>query len=381
MTRQVVAIVTGFTKNSELPELSLAPLRALKRKGIVHRIIALTWDNPDIDVHVAPLAAMDDVELVRVPQPETAGSRYQTGVVYQIRSLEAALRLVTNPNALIVKLRPDFIFDVDFLEKKIVNFDSTCAPSRLAKQFGVTTPPSPFAMKIWIPWACANQPFFCEDATFIGLKRDVVQLANRDAERRLGVLADASCGWFAHVVRFALPFLRTYPIFNRYMREFRYFPNNLDYRIALISALGSDPFYWHLLIAHAWILATSFHIDCGEPGQIAFYANISNANADWTSRESLTVNPPYNSIATWRAGQQPGGMMPCVTRIYGNLVDDSWQHALFTAPVLRDLQPDMLRSVLRNVGLYQRGLLADSESDFFRRLSALHAQHWKKRAA
>ena len=61
-------------------------------------------------------------------------------------------------------------------------------------------------MKIWIPWADANAPFFYEDAAFIGLKRDVKLLADRKAEDRLGILAEKQYGWFAHVIRFALPF-------------------------------------------------------------------------------------------------------------------------------------------------------------------------------
>jgi hypothetical protein len=381
MARPVVAIVTGFTKNPQLPGISLAPLRALKQRGVVQRIIALTWDKPEIDPFVAPLAAMDDVELIRVPEPHTTGGRYQTGVVYQIRNLEAALRCVPDPNSLIVKIRPDFIADLDFLEDKITQFDLDCAPSKLAREFGVKMPPSPFAMKIWIPWATANQPFFFEDAAFMGLKRDVTMLASREAERHLGVLADRSCGWFAHVVRFAMPFLRDFPIFEKYMRDFRYFPNDLDYRMALLPTLAGNAFFWHLVVAHAWILATSFHVDCGLPGDLLLYTNISNPNADWSSLGSLAVNPPYNKIAEWRGYQQPGGMMPCTMRAYGRLVDDSWQHALFTTPVLRDLSPDNLRGLLRNIAHYKRGVLADAETDFFRHLSSFHRQHWQQRAA
>lgn len=381
MTRPVTAIVTGFTRSPDLPGLSLAPLQALKRKGVIQRIVAVTWDKAEIDRFVMPLAAMDDVELVRVPEPQVAGGRYQTGVVYQIRNLEEALRRVPERDALIVKIRPEFIIDEALLQDKIVNFERHCAPSKLARRFGVTMPPSPFAMKIWIPWADASQPFFYEDAAFIGLKRDIQMLASREAEDRLDVLADKNCGWFAHVVRFAVPFLRTYPIFERYMRDFRYFPNSTHYRVALLPGLMNDGFFWHLLIAHAWILATSFHVDCGEPGQIRFYTNISNPNADWNSLASLMVNPPYNDIALWRDGQKPGGLTPCTARTYGRLVDDSWQHALFTTPVLRDLTPDRLRAVLRNVALYRRGLLAEAEDGFYRRLSALYRQHWEQRAA
>jgi hypothetical protein len=215
----------------------------------------------------------------------------------------------------------------------------------------------------------------------MGLKRDVTMLASREAERHLDVLADGSCGWFAHVVRFAVPFLRDYPVFERYMRDFRYFPNDFDYRMALLPTLAGDAFFWHLVVAHAWILATSFHVDCGLPGDLLLYTNISNSKADWSSLGSLAVNSPYDKVAEWRGYQNPGGMMPCAMRAYGRLVDDSWQHALFATPVLRDLSPENLRGLLRNVAHYKRGVLANAEADFFRHLAAFHRDHWQQRAA
>lgn len=96
-------------------------------------------------------------------------------------------------------------------------------------------------------------------------------------------------------------------MFERYLREFRYLPNNAEYRSVLLAALMNDPFHWHLLIAHAYILATSFHVDCGEPGDLAFYANISNANADWSSLRTLTVNPPYGHMSAGGARARSRG--------------------------------------------------------------------------
>lgn len=380
MPRPVSAIVTGFTKNPELPGMSLAPLRALKRKGIIRRIIAVTWDSPEIDAFVAPIAAMDDVELVRVPQPEATGGRYKTGVVYQLRNLEEALRHVPEPDALVFKTRQDFVIDQQFLENKIVNFETLCAPSKLGKQLDVKMPSSPFAMKIWLPWADANTPFFYEDAAFLGLKRDLALLSDREAEKRLDILADPRCGWFAHVVRFAQPFLRGYPMFETYLRNFRYLANDVKYRNAMLGAMLGDTFYIHLLVVHAWILANSFHVDCGETGQIAFYANISNQGADWSSLKSLAVNLPYNNVSVWRDGQKPGGITPCVSRIYGRLVDDSWQAAMF-AGALRDMSARQTAEILGNVRLYRRGIYASYEAEFERKLTAVYHQHWDQRAA
>ena len=380
MPRPVSAVVTGFTKNPELAALSLAPLRALKQKGVLRRILAVTWDSPEIDAFVAPIASMNDVELIRVPQPKAQGGRYQAGVIYQLRNLEEALAHVPEPDALVLKTRPDFVIDQRLLESKIANFETLCAPSKLHKQLGVKMPSSPFAMKIWIPWGDANTPFFYEDATFLGLKRDLVLLADREAEDRLEVLADPRCGWFAHIVRFALPFLDTYPMFETYLQNYRYIVNDIKYRNRLIGALVQDPFFINLIIVHAWILATSFHVDSGEPGQISFYANISNPDADWSDVKSLKINPPYDNLAMWRAGEKPGGITPCILRIYGRLVDDAWQTSLFAGP-LRDFSPQKIQDALRQVPLYRRGAYAHAEAEFERKLKALYRQHWEQRAA
>ena len=379
--RPTVAVVTGFTKCPQLAALSLAPIAALKRKGVIDRIVALTWDTPAIDAFVAPIAAIPEVELIRVPQPELSGGPYRTGIMYQIRNLEAALRQVPEDDALIVKLRPDFVADETFLGNKIAGFASLCAPSDLGERFGAAMPRSPFAMKIWLPWADANQPFFCEDGAFMGLKRDVAKLADRGAHKYLDVLSGKPWGWFAHILRFVLPFLPNYPIFRSYLRNFRYFPNDIDYRQTLLPEILNDAFFIHLLVAHAWILATSFHVDCGAPGDLLLYTNTSNEGADWSRPETLKVNTPYNDVATWRAGEKPGGLFPGASRLYGRLMDDEWQHALFTTPALRDLSPDNVRGILHNVTQYRKGVLADAEAAFLLRLSGAYRARWERSAA
>jgi hypothetical protein len=149
----------------------------------------------------------------------------------------------------------------------------------------------------------------------------------------------------------------------------------------LLPAMLTDAFFLHLLVAHAWILATSFHIDCGAQGQLALYTNTYNATADWSRLDDLKANPPYDSIVTWRDGQKPGGLLPGAQRVYGRLVDDSWQQALFTQPTLRDVSPEQIRGILRNVMLYRQGLLAGAESEFIGRLETVYRQHGHPAAA
>jgi hypothetical protein len=77
----------------------------------------------------------------------------------------------------------------------------------------------------------------------------------------------------------------------------------------------------------------------------------------------------------WRTGQKPGSLSMSIARIFGRLMDDSWQHALFTQPVLSDLTPDTIREVLRIVTLYGHGVLDDAEDAFYGSLENLVRSH------
>lgn len=383
MTAPVTAVVTGFTKIPEMLELSFVALRTLKAEGVIQRILYVTWDTPSVDPYVAPAAGMKDIELVRVPQPKLTGTNALTGVMYQIHNLEAALALIPEDNALIFKTRPDFLIDENFLRTKITQFDRLCAPSDLPRRLGIYDPPPVFSSKIWLPWADSNQPFNVEDAAFMGRKRDVVKLADRGAARYLkwGYCDDLVYGTFCHIVRLGVVFEHAYPIFHNYLRNFfPYFPNTEEYRETMLPIILQLPFYWYLIVVNAWILATNFHVDCGLPGQMLFYPNSVITGPGVPSLKNLETHPPFNFVDGWRAGEQPGGVFPCVARLYGRLVDDSWQNALFTQP-LRDFDSNNLLAILRNMSTYPNSLLEEIEDDFYGTLADLYHSKWLTRCA
>ena len=140
-----------------------------------------------------------------------------------------------------------------------------------------------------------------------------------------------------------------------------------------------DGFFWHLLIAHAWILYSQFHVDAGEPGKLLFYPNTVNRNADWSRPESLNVANPYDAVDRWRAGTRPGEAMPSVRRLFGRLLDDAWHTALFTQP-MPDF-PATLRGIMENVAGHRDGRLAGIESEFYREVESIcQRYHPTKRA-
>jgi hypothetical protein len=327
------------------------------------------------------VSALDGIRIARVPQPETSGNRNQRGIVYQTRNLEAALARVAEPDALLVKLRPDFIFRTGFLKEKLQDFDRLCAKPAATAFRDVRLPSSPFERKIWIAWADANQPFFYDDAAFIGLKSDLARLIEHDVESRLPLLEDLSCGSLVHVLRYANVFLQDYPMFARYIEEYGAFLNDLDYRGKLVPMLLSDGFFWHLLVAHAWILHASFHVDSGRAGDLAFYPNTINANADWCDLGKIKIAPPFDNVDIWREGTNAGHeVLPALMRPYGRLMDDAWPRALFTR-AMTDVPPELLQRLARGVALYGTGCLGEIENAFYARLAAFRRQHHLARRA
>src|SRR5689334_18551044 len=193
------ALVTGFVKSPQLLEKSLAPLRRLKQEDVIRDIHYVTWDSAELDSFIAPVSTMTDIRLTRVPQPDAKGTGFQRGVIYQVRNLEAGLSLIPDGKTRILKWRPDFVADYDFLREKIVNFERLCAvPSNSC--YGVTMPPHVFQHKLWIPWADSNQPFFYEDAVFLGVHRDAQKLVTDITDDDLDILGDSFCGNYGHVV-------------------------------------------------------------------------------------------------------------------------------------------------------------------------------------
>lgn len=376
MARSATAVVVGFTRRAGLLPKSFAPLRRLKQAGVLDRILYVTWDRPDLDPELADAAAMPDIELVRIPEPQISGQPYQKKHFYQTHNIAEALKLVEGDDTLILKTRPDVIFDPNFLAGKIRSFDFTCAPSQLGKRFQQKMPRSPFANKIWTPWADSNQPFFMEDGIFAGLKRDVVQLATPKSDDIVRDFADECSAWIVHIARYIVPFLKDYPIFAHYLQNFRVYVQDMDYRRRQIASIYQDPFFWHLVIANAWILADSFHVDCGYPGQIVFLPpeGAGDKYAD-TPFEQVPSRMPYNTVDTWRAGQKPGSVTHSIARLFGRLMDDSWQQALFDGPI-RDLTPDNLTGTLERIATYRANdVLNEVETAFYAKLDRLYREH------
>lgn len=368
-------LITGFVKSPVLAQASIAPLLALRSQGLIRHIHYVTWDSPDLDAFVAPVAANTDVRITRVPQPDAKGNAEQRGLIYQVENLRAGLALIRDDEALVLKTRLDMVAKAPFLGGKIADFarDSVVPPRR--SPLGIAMPAPVLKQKIWIPWADSNQPFFFEDALFMGRAGDIRKLLTPIRPADMDVLSDPLCGSYAHVVRYAKMFQGNWPIFANYLRDYRCFVNDLEYRKKLIPMVLDDGFFWHLLIAHAWILYSQFHVDAGELNDLRFFANYVNKDADWSRPETLRLANPYDDVKSWRDDTRPGEATHSARRVYGRLMDDAWATALFNQP-LPDFPRETLYGLMENIAGHRDGRLGEIERAFYAALDAFHRREW-----
>lgn len=366
------AIVTGFTVHEALMRQSFQSLINLRRTGVIDRILYMTWDAPALDGYVAPATEWPEVEIVRIPQPDVGGIPQRRGFVLQSRNIAAALAMVGDPGELVIKTRPDFLFDEAFLAGKIASFSLWREAPDFSYRIPPMMPPSPFAARIWVPWGDGGAPFFYEDAAFIGLAGDLEKLVTPMADELIQYCGDEKAVNLAHVLRFAVPFLDQHPIFLRYIRDFHLFRMELAYRKELAPLCAGDPYYWHMAVAHAWILTSSFHIDCGRQGQLHLVPSSTAHERRDRPVEELCDYVTYKDVEQWRKMEEPGTFLPLLSRAGSRLMDDEWQTRLFSGPVEQGYTHDNLLVILANLHQFQTGLLNELEEAFYGALNQLY---------
>jgi hypothetical protein len=258
----------------------------------------------------------------------------------------------------------------DFLRNKIVNFARDCGRVP-TMALGVAMPKPVLRNKVWTPWADSNQPFFYEDAAFMGRKDDLRKFVVTLSRTDLAMLNVPMCDHYYHIVRFAKPFLERQPVFQRYLRHYRHFTSNMDYRGALMKHIVNGPYFLFLVVAHAWILYSQFHVDCGKLGDVLFYPNTRNKKTDWSNPGSWRQAFPYDDVDGWRETESAGWIVPNIGRPFGRLVSDAWQTALFEGDV-GDLPRSTLAPMLEHISQSHDGRLEGLEAAFYEDLAKFH---------
>lgn len=371
MKRNVVALVNGYAKVADLYALSFAQLRKLREQGVIDRIVYVTWDSPRIDACLRPLESMPDVEVVRIPEPKLHGAPLQNGVTYQIQNFEASLALVEDDETLVLKTRPDFIFtNEEFLKRKILDFDTLCAPSDLPAQLGIDCPAPCFGRKVWVPWANASEPLFLCDVSYLGRKGDLVKLADHAAERYLPILSDGRCDRITHIARALNIFEPHYPILRRYGESIRVFISTPEYRDYFAFLCARQPFFRYLALINAWILATHFHVDCGHASDLMFFSNRTNQTKPAQNLRDLTFETLYTSADLYRRNMTPGSLAVATRYSIATLTGDAWQHALFTHDRVDSYTHEEIRTQLQQAITYDPAAIGECEDAFYRAAEA-----------
>jgi hypothetical protein len=367
------AVVLGFSKASTLVEQSFSALRQLRQEGYLRNIHYVTWDSAELNQFVAPVEQMSDVQITRVPQPAVDGTPPQKTLRYQIHNLNSALSLIEESDTLVLKTRTDFIPSINFMRDKIANFEHYCG-SVPYSALGVAMPKPVLRKKVWVPWADTNQFFFYEDAAVLGLKCDLAQLNQPVTRADLHTLEQPLCEHYYHVARYAKAFVPSYPMIGSYLENYQYFTNYPQYRAAMLAHVMNGAYFLFLIIAHAWILHSQFHIDCGAQGTLRFYPNLRNIKTDWSDPSQWTLALPYDNVGKWRNTEEPGMFYPNLKRVYGRQLSDRWQNALFSQS-LPDLPRQTLHGILSVISRSQEGILGAYEAEFYRDLKEFYRHY------
>lgn len=373
MSQVADAVVLGFSKAPSLVEQSFATLRQLRQEGYLRNIHYVTWDSPELDQFVAPVEQMSDVQITRVPQIVVDGTPPQKTLRYQIHNLNSALSLIEEDDTLVLKTRTDFIPNINFMRDKIANFERYCGYVPFSTH-GVPMPKPVLRKKVWVPWADSNQFFFYEDAALLGLKCDLIQLNQPVTRADLHTLEQPLCEHYYHITRYAKAFVSTYPMIGAYLENYQYFTNYPPYRAEMLAHVMNGAYFLFLVIAHAWIMHSQFHVDCGAQGTLRFYPNLRNVNTDWSDSSQWRLALPYDNIGKWRNAEEPGMFYPNLKRIYGRQLSDRWQNALFSQN-LPDLPRQTMLGILRVISRCEEGLLRPYEEEFYRDLKEFYRQY------
>jgi len=206
--RVVDVIFCGLVRDIDSFKKSIGDLELLRKKGLVNKIILSTWIG---EVQKTPeLSSFLKNKKILVLESREPENRGDGNVWCQMKSLQAGLNVV-NKDKFVLKTRTDVYINPDFLEKLFSEKEKILRISYHLPKGDI------FEYKIWVPWFEITKPFFMGDECFFGYKGDLNLLVNYDCsfdiENYLG--PDTT-----HIRRFVYPFLKDYPIFNEYIKNY-----------------------------------------------------------------------------------------------------------------------------------------------------------------
>ncbi len=200
-------IFCGLVRDIDLFKKTINDLQSLRKKKLVDKIILSTWIGEiQKTPNLSDFLKNNKIIVLESPEPEDRGDG---NVWCQMKSLQ--IGLTKTKNDFVLKTRTDVYINPDFLEKLLSDKENLLKITYHLPKRDI------FKYKLWAPWFEMTKPFFMGDECFFGHRDDLNLMINYDCsfdtENYLG--PDTT-----HIRRFVYPFLKDYPAFNEYIKNY-----------------------------------------------------------------------------------------------------------------------------------------------------------------
>ena len=246
----------GQIRTPQLFELSLRQAVSLIERGQIAGATIATWHS-EVEAHAALFERFQHPGIQVVGLNPPSGVTVPHSYFHQMTLLYGALRVLP-ADALILKTRPDILFDLDALPALAQRLMDAPPPCR---------DPFVFERRVWVPQFEATSPFYVNDLLFLATRHDAMQLCNFDMsfelnnffldrpdQRLPGIPASAE------IRRFLYPFSRHFPLLEEYGDVLHMTYGGQPNRVGIIRYNISSPLYWQYVALYLWILQNYFLI-------------------------------------------------------------------------------------------------------------------------
>ena len=209
--KPVDILFTGLIRNPEMFEQTLTDLENLRKEGLVDKIFLSTWLG-EVEKYPAiqELLNKHNIKIIRSEEPKPRGTLRSPTIWCQMKALEAGLSHIKK-DKFVLKTRTDVYINPKFLRKLFTEKENLLKITKSLPKGNI------FRYKIWIFYYEIKTPFHMGEECFFGQRGDLKNLINYDESYDTNYKIG---GGISHIRRYVHPFLKTYPIFETYLKYY-----------------------------------------------------------------------------------------------------------------------------------------------------------------
>lgn len=209
--KAVDVLFTGLIRDQEMFMQSLSDLEALRKKGLIEHIFLSTWlGEVEKYPNIQELLNKHNVKIIKTEEPKPRGTLRSPTIWCQMKALEVGLNHIEK-DKFVLKTRTDVYINPEFLKKLFTEKENLLKITKDLPYGNI------FKYKIWVFYYEIKTPFHMGEECFFGQRDDLKNLINYeesyDTNYKIG-------GGISHIRRYVHPFLKTYPIFEVYLRNY-----------------------------------------------------------------------------------------------------------------------------------------------------------------